>query len=118
MSSTFLQQISYFVFSLCNLICFLLTFLISGFVSSPPSSQSESSPDAPETEGLTAEAVSHGELSIVGETLEDMSLSSNSSLDRNDTSQEYMDDFDNLGETAGTDASVLLFKIRTEGLGV
>ncbi|KAM8730502.1 uncharacterized protein AB9X84_000551 isoform 1-T3 [Acanthopagrus schlegelii] len=57
----------------------------------------ESSPDAPETEGLTAEAVSHGELSIVGETLEDMSLSSNSSLDRNDTSQEYMDDFDNLG---------------------
>lgn len=58
--------------------------------------------------------MSHGELSIVGETLEDMSLSSNSSLDRNDTSQEYMDDFDNLGETA--DASVLLFKIRTEGL--
>lgn len=59
--------------------------------------------------------MSHGELSIVGETLEDMSLSSNSSLDRNDTSQEYMDDFDNLGET---DASVLLFNIRTEGLGV
>lgn len=53
--------------------------------------------------------MSHGDLSIVGETLEDMSLSSNSSLDRNDTSQEYMDDFDNLGETAGTDASVLLF---------
>lgn len=35
----------------------------------------------------------------MGETLEDMSLSSNSSLDRNDTSQEYMDDFDNLGKT-------------------
>lgn len=33
----------------------------------------------------------------MGETLEDMSLSSNSSLDKNDTSQEYMDDFDNLG---------------------
>lgn len=32
------------------------------------------------------------------ETLEDMSLSSNSSLDTNDTSQEYMDDFDNLGK--------------------
>lgn len=31
---------------------------------------------------------------------EDMSLSSTSSLDRNDTSQEYMDDFDNLGETS------------------
>lgn len=38
MSSTFLQQTSYFVFSLCNLIGFLLRFLISGFVSSPPSS--------------------------------------------------------------------------------
>lgn len=37
-------------------------------------------------------------MSILGETLEDMSLSSTSSLDRNDTSQEYMDDFDNLGE--------------------
>lgn len=36
-------------------------------------------------------------MSIVVETLEDMSLSSNSSLDRNDTSEEYMDDFDNLG---------------------
>lgn len=45
-----------------------------------------------------AEAVSQGEVLIVGETLEDMSLSSNSSLDRNDTSQEYMDDFDNLGK--------------------
>uniref|UniRef100_UPI0037E73ECA serine-rich coiled-coil domain-containing protein 2-like n=1 Tax=Semicossyphus pulcher TaxID=241346 RepID=UPI0037E73ECA len=57
----------------------------------------ESSPEAPETEGLLAELVSQGEVSIVGETLEDMSLSSSSSLDRNDTSQEYMDDFDNLG---------------------
>ncbi|KAM9838126.1 uncharacterized protein ACBR49_018748 [Aulostomus maculatus] len=57
----------------------------------------ESSPEAPESEGLLAEKVSQGELSIVGETLEDMSLSSTSSLDRNDTSQEYMDDFDNLG---------------------
>lgn len=37
----------------------------------------------------------------MGETLEDMSLSSNSSLDRNDISQEYMDDFDNLGNTDG-----------------
>lgn len=35
---------------------------------------------------------------VRGETLEDMSLSSSSSLDRNDTSQEYMDDFDNLGK--------------------
>lgn len=45
-----------------------------------------------------AEPVSQGEGSIVVETLEDMSLSSNSSLDTNDTSQEYMDDFDNLGK--------------------
>ncbi|XP_026207091.1 serine-rich coiled-coil domain-containing protein 2-like isoform X2 [Anabas testudineus] len=58
---------------------------------------SESTPEAPETEGLSAEPVSHAEVSVVGETLEDMSLSSTSSLDRNDTSQEYMDDFDNLG---------------------
>ncbi|XP_035522322.1 serine-rich coiled-coil domain-containing protein 2 isoform X3 [Morone saxatilis] len=57
----------------------------------------ESTPEAPETEGLMTEPASQGEVSIVGETLEDMSLSSNSSLDRNDTSQEYMDDFDNLG---------------------
>ncbi|XP_042364588.1 serine-rich coiled-coil domain-containing protein 2-like isoform X3 [Plectropomus leopardus] len=57
----------------------------------------ESSPEAPETEELSVEPASQGEVSIVGETLEDMSLSSTSSLDRNDTSQEYMDDFDNLG---------------------
>ncbi|XP_022621726.1 serine-rich coiled-coil domain-containing protein 2-like [Seriola dumerili] len=50
----------------------------------------ESTPEAPEP-------ISRAEVSIVGETLEDMSLSSTSSLDRNDTSQEYMDDFDNLG---------------------
>lgn len=50
-------------------------------------------------EGLTAEMSSQREVSIAGETLEDMSLSSNSSLDKNDTSQEYMDDFDNLGKT-------------------
>ncbi|GLD73789.1 serine-rich coiled-coil domain-containing protein 2-like isoform X1, partial [Lates japonicus] len=57
----------------------------------------ESTPEAPETEGLSTEPVSQAEVSIVGETLEDMSLSSTSSLDRNDTSREYMDDFDNLG---------------------
>ncbi|XP_063749453.1 serine-rich coiled-coil domain-containing protein 2-like isoform X2 [Eleginops maclovinus] len=57
----------------------------------------ESPPEAPEMGGLSAVTVSQREVSILGETLEDMSLSSNSSLDRNDTSQEYMDDFDNLG---------------------
>ncbi|XP_075999684.1 uncharacterized protein LOC142992990 isoform X2 [Genypterus blacodes] len=58
-------------------------------------SSTANSPEAPLTE--SADAVSLGDVSIVGETLEDMSLSSTSSLDRNDTSQEYMDDFDNLG---------------------
>ncbi|XP_039991647.1 serine-rich coiled-coil domain-containing protein 2-like isoform X2 [Xiphias gladius] len=57
----------------------------------------ESTPEAPEPGGLSTEPISQTEVSIVGETLEDMSLSSTSSLDRNDTSQEYMDDFDNLG---------------------
>ncbi|KAK7879067.1 hypothetical protein WMY93_034149, partial [Mugilogobius chulae] len=38
---------------------------------------------------------------MLGETLEDMSLSSSSSLDRHHTSQEYMDDFDNLGNGDG-----------------
>ncbi|XP_067343881.1 serine-rich coiled-coil domain-containing protein 2-like isoform X3 [Channa argus] len=57
----------------------------------------ESLPEAADTEGLSAEPVSQTEVSVVLETLEDMSLSSTSSLDRNDTSQEYMDDFDNLG---------------------
>ncbi|XP_035468504.2 serine-rich coiled-coil domain-containing protein 2 isoform X4 [Scophthalmus maximus] len=60
-------------------------------------SSAESSPEAPETEGLPTEPVAQAEVSILGETLEDMSLSSTSSLDRDDTSQEYMDDFDNLG---------------------
>ncbi|KAM4524664.1 serine-rich coiled-coil domain-containing protein 2-like isoform 2-T3 [Odontesthes bonariensis] len=55
----------------------------------------ENTPEAPES--LLAAPVSQGEVSMVGEMLEDMSLSSTSSLDRNDISQEYMDDFDNLG---------------------
>ncbi|XP_068585320.1 serine-rich coiled-coil domain-containing protein 2-like isoform X2 [Cebidichthys violaceus] len=67
----------------------------------------ESSPEAPEREGL----VSQGEVSIVGETLEDMSLSSSSSLDRNDTSQEYMDDFDNLGNGG---VAILLLSSKNE----
>lgn len=58
----------------------------------------ERPPQPPGEGGLTAETASRCEVSIVGETLEDMSLSSSSSLDKNDSSQEYMDDFDNLGE--------------------
>lgn len=73
---------------------------------------SESDPEAPETEGPSADLVSQQELSIVGETLEDMSLSSTSSLDRDDTSQEYMDDFDNLG--SGGVAIILLSSKNAE----
>ncbi|XP_034425573.1 serine-rich coiled-coil domain-containing protein 2 isoform X2 [Hippoglossus hippoglossus] len=72
-----------------------------GLNSAEPASTTENSPErspeAPEPEGLSTEPMSQTEVSIVAETLEDMSLSSASSLDRNDTSQEYMDDFDNLG---------------------
>ncbi|XP_044035753.1 serine-rich coiled-coil domain-containing protein 2 isoform X3 [Siniperca chuatsi] len=71
----------------------------------------ECTPEAPETQGLSAEPVSQVEVSIVGETLEDMSLSSNSSLDRNDTSQEYMDDFDNLGNGG---VSILLLSSKND----
>ncbi|KAF1373464.1 hypothetical protein PFLUV_G00239120 [Perca fluviatilis] len=71
----------------------------------------ESTPEAPEPEGLSAEPASQGDVSIVGETLEDMSLSSNSSLDRNDTSQEYMDDFDNLGNGG---VAILLLSSKNE----
>ncbi|XP_061565194.1 serine-rich coiled-coil domain-containing protein 2-like [Cololabis saira] len=57
----------------------------------------ENSPDVPDAAGLSVEPMFQREPSMVGETLENMSLSSTSSLDRNDISQEYMDDFDNLG---------------------
>ncbi|XP_066548978.1 serine-rich coiled-coil domain-containing protein 2 [Amia ocellicauda] len=40
-------------------------------------------------------------LRYLGDGLEDMSLSSASSLERNDTSEEYLDDFDNLGDGGG-----------------
>lgn len=51
------------------------------------------SPEEPVTEpGLD------GNLSYTGEGMEDMSLSSASSLERNDTSEEFLDDFDNLGD--------------------
>ncbi|KAL6095346.1 ccser2 [Pungitius sinensis] len=71
------------------------------------SSSPESSPEAPETKDL----VSQEEVLVRGETLEDMSLSSSSSMDRNDTSQEYMDDFDNLGSGG---AAVLLLSSNND----
>ncbi|XP_054605432.2 serine-rich coiled-coil domain-containing protein 2 isoform X3 [Nothobranchius furzeri] len=69
----------------------------------------ENTPDGPE--GLSGDFVSQREASIIGETLEDMSLSSTSSFDRNDISQEYMDDFDNLGNGS---AGILLFSSKNE----
>lgn len=42
------------------------------------------------------ETLTQKEVSV--ETLDDMSLSSSASMETNHTSQEYMDDFDNLGE--------------------
>ncbi|XP_034049196.1 serine-rich coiled-coil domain-containing protein 2-like [Thalassophryne amazonica] len=68
-------------------------------VQTPSSTQTGpgSSSEAPETVGMSTGQESQGEVSVVGETLEDMSLSSTSSLDKNDATQEYMDDFDNLG---------------------
>ncbi|XP_063338504.1 serine-rich coiled-coil domain-containing protein 2-like isoform X3 [Pelmatolapia mariae] len=71
----------------------------------------ENTPEAPDAEELPAEPASQGEVSILGETLEDMSLSSTSSLDRNDTSQEYMDDFDNLGNGG---VGILLLSSKNE----
>ncbi|XP_026033610.1 serine-rich coiled-coil domain-containing protein 2-like isoform X3 [Astatotilapia calliptera] len=71
----------------------------------------ENTPEAPDAEELLAEPASQAEVSILGETLEDMSLSSTSSLDRNDTSQEYMDDFDNLGNGG---VGILLLSSKNE----
>ncbi|XP_014192257.1 serine-rich coiled-coil domain-containing protein 2 [Haplochromis burtoni] len=71
----------------------------------------ENTPEAPDAEELPAEPASQAEVSILGETLEDMSLSSTSSLDRNDTSQEYMDDFDNLGNGG---VGILLLSSKNE----
>ncbi|XP_065098727.1 serine-rich coiled-coil domain-containing protein 2 isoform X2 [Paramisgurnus dabryanus] len=48
------------------------------------------------------------------EVLEDMSLSSSSSLEHNDTSEEYMDDFDNLGNGG----EILLLPVHKEGLDI
>ncbi|XP_050988733.1 serine-rich coiled-coil domain-containing protein 2 isoform X2 [Labeo rohita] len=52
--------------------------------------------DSPEE--LVTEPVLDGNLRYTGEGMEDMSLSSASSLERNDISEEFLDDFDNLGD--------------------
>ncbi|KAK5606680.1 hypothetical protein CRENBAI_017209 [Crenichthys baileyi] len=78
-------------------------------------SSNENSPEdtleAPELEQHSDDLVTQGVGSIVSETLEDMSLSSTSSLDRNDICQEYMDDFENLGNGG---VGILLFSSKNE----
>ncbi|XP_068161306.1 serine-rich coiled-coil domain-containing protein 2 [Antennarius striatus] len=71
----------------------------------------ENSPEMTPVTPEMAEAVTQSNVLLVGEILEDMSLSSSSSLDKNDTSQEYMDDFDNLGN-GGVD--ILLFSSKND----
>ncbi|KAL0984158.1 hypothetical protein UPYG_G00137830 [Umbra pygmaea] len=73
-------------------------------VETPPitpdaSSTTDSPGSTPEglTVGLLEEATAPSAARSLGEGLEDMSLSSTSSLEHNDNSEEYMDDFDNLG---------------------
>ncbi len=76
--------------------------------SSEPSSNIESietTPDETYFEAKEAEG-------SLGPSLEDMSLSSSSSVEHNDTSEEYMDDFDNLGNGGET----LLLPVFNEGL--
>ncbi|XP_060795235.1 serine-rich coiled-coil domain-containing protein 2 isoform X2 [Neoarius graeffei] len=66
---------------------------------SEPSSNTHSAGTTPEEPFPTREANDRRGPSL--ELLEDMSLSSTSSLERNDVSEEYMDDFDDLGNGSG-----------------
>ncbi|XP_057682825.1 serine-rich coiled-coil domain-containing protein 2-like isoform X1 [Corythoichthys intestinalis] len=75
-------------------------------------SSPERTPDAPQSK----KPPSQGERSIPVESLEDMSLSSGSSLDHDRTSQEYMDDFDNLGN--GGVGTLLLAKNDEDDSGL
>ncbi|XP_016295403.1 serine-rich coiled-coil domain-containing protein 2-like [Sinocyclocheilus anshuiensis] len=75
--------------------------------SSEPSSNIESIETSPNETYFEAKEA-EGSL---GPSLEDMSLSSSSSVEHNDTSEEYMDDFDNLGNGGET-----LLPVLNEGL--
>uniref|UniRef100_A0A9J7ZWH4 Coiled-coil serine-rich protein 2b n=1 Tax=Cyprinus carpio carpio TaxID=630221 RepID=A0A9J7ZWH4_CYPCA len=76
--------------------------------SSEPSSNIESIETSPNETYFEAKET-EGSL---GPSLEDMSLSSSSSVEHNDTSEEYMDDFDNLGNGGET----LLLPVLSDGL--
>ncbi|XP_041699262.2 serine-rich coiled-coil domain-containing protein 2 isoform X1 [Coregonus clupeaformis] len=80
-------------------------------VTPDPTSITDSPGSTPE--GLLEEPVALSVVHPLGEGLEDMSLSSTSSLECNDTSEEYMDDFDNLGN--GGDG-ILLLPAQNRGL--
>uniref|UniRef100_A0AAV2LAZ7 Serine-rich coiled-coil domain-containing protein 2-like n=1 Tax=Knipowitschia caucasica TaxID=637954 RepID=A0AAV2LAZ7_KNICA len=67
-----------------------------GSIETPSETSPGSSPTAPGSSEASSDHGSQTEASLLVERLEDMSLSSTSSLDHH-TSQEYMDDFDNLG---------------------
>ncbi|XP_064176703.1 serine-rich coiled-coil domain-containing protein 2-like isoform X2 [Anguilla rostrata] len=79
----------------------------------PPSDMEDAAP-APESCPVEMEVTCDPEPSAhyLVEALEDMSLSSTSSLERNDTSEEYLDDFDNLGDGGG----MLLFPAHDDGV--
>ncbi|RXN32772.1 serine-rich coiled-coil domain-containing 2-like isoform X1 [Labeo rohita] len=65
---------------------------------SEPSSKTESIETIPNEISFEAKEAERS----LGPSLEDMSLSSSSSVEHNDTSEEYMDDFDNLGNGGET----------------
>lgn len=82
---------------------------------SEPSSNTHSTGTNSEEPFFTKEA--HDSQGQSLEILEDMSLSSTSSLERNDVSEEYMDDFDDLGNGGG----ILLMPVhegKTDQIGL
>ncbi|XP_077482732.1 uncharacterized protein LOC144093250 isoform X2 [Stigmatopora argus] len=79
------------------------------------STSTESSP-ARTPEATQSKRPPSREPSNPGETLEDMSLSSSSSMDHDRASQEYMDDFDNLGN--GGTVTFLLAKNDEDDSGL
>ncbi|XP_051522912.1 serine-rich coiled-coil domain-containing protein 2 [Myxocyprinus asiaticus] len=79
--------------------------------SSEATSNAESAGTTPDETPSEAKEVDHG-LGPSLEVLENMSLSSTSSLEHNDTSEEYIDDFDNLGNGG----EILLLPVHQDGL--
>lgn len=106
LSSNLIFDVLSYILSLSNISAVSLSYETFNFISS------ENPPETPGAESPKGERAAQDEVSTVVETLEDMSLSSNSSLDTNDISQEYMDDFDNLGEREGNIGHQNVFMTR------